>query len=122
MNELSLLEPIGAKPWMDSATCVGEDPNRMQPEYVSRTELVITKEEVCGPCPVRRECFQHAEDQSEPFGLHGGNWFGPDPVWLDHVCEYVGCGKQFVREPRRATKYCSPKCKRLAEKARKAAA
>lgn len=117
-----MLEPARSQDWMASANCRGEDPTRMQPEYVSRTELLITKQEVCGPCPVRRECIQHANDQDEPFGLHGGEWFGPDPVWLDHTCEYTECGKQFVREPRRNTKYCSPKCKRLAEKARAAAA
>ena len=123
MNELSLLEPIGREPWMDSANCRTEDPNRMQPEYVSRTELLITQQDVCGPCGVRQQCLKYAEDQGgDAFGLHAGQWFGPDPVWLDHTCEYTECGKQFVREPGRQTRYCTPKCKRLAEKARAAAA
>lgn len=113
---------VGFESWMDSANCRTVDPARMQPDHAARMDVLEVRLNVCGGCPVRVQCREHAEKQGEAYGVHDGEWWGEPPAWLDYRCEFVGCGKHFVREPGRPTKYCSPVCKKLAEKARKAAA
>ncbi|SDL15390.1 Transcription factor WhiB [Nocardioides sp. YR527] len=124
MTEPLLFGPATSAAWMDFAHCRDVDPARMQPDAALRTSVEDTKAEVCGPCPVRRECFQHAKDQGEAYGIHAGVWFGEDPVWLQVLtCPAPACGKEFIRSPKAGgQRYCSQKCRRAADRARSKAA
>lgn len=122
---LPLLEPADLAEWMDRSVCLTEDPTRMQPDAALHTSVEDTKQEVCGPCPVRRQCLDHARSQGDgAYGIHGGEWFGEDPIWLQVLtCPAPRCGKEFIRPPGSSgQKYCGQKCRRAADRARSKAA
>lgn len=109
--------------WQNDARCfqLKTDPDVMQPEKATRAEVAAAKA-ICGSCEVRDQCRAHAESQ-EPsaYGIHGGEWFGDDPVWMvDRECDH--CGTTFRGfEKRTQTRYCSRAHAQAALRARAAA-
>lgn len=56
--------------WMASSSCSQTDPELWFPEKGSATRPA---RQVCGSCPVRRECLRHALDTLPEFGIWGGH-------------------------------------------------
>lgn len=112
-----MVDPVAAEmarssAWMDDAECLTVAPEFMQPEMATRREVEQAKA-VCGPCPVKAQCLLHAQAQGDgAYGVHAGQWFGPDPGWLDVTCK--SCGKGFERPARMGSypQYCSPLCRK----------
>jgi hypothetical protein len=122
MNLQALIESTDTgEHWMDRAACLGVDPNLMQPERATEAEVRVAKA-VCGDCPVRLQCLEHAKAQLPAYGVHAGQWFGEPPVWqIDKRCEYAECGALFrvdrdTRVGQRA-RFCSGRCRVAAHRA-----
>lgn len=119
MIDLPVYDPDN---WQNRAQCYtrGVDPALMQPDAATRAEVEEAKA-VCVGCPVLAECRRHAEDQAdgvpdslrEAYGVHAGEWFGPNPLWMaEGVC--VECDGPFrAREKsgREAPKFCGDLCR-----------
>ncbi|WP_408895899.1 WhiB family transcriptional regulator [Nocardioides sp. R1-1] len=78
--------------WQNDARCfqLRVSPDVMQPEKPTRAEVEEAKQ-VCHGCPVLEQCRQHAVDQDGAYGIHAGEWFGPDPVWfVERSCPSCG--------------------------------
>jgi WhiB family redox-sensing transcriptional regulator len=58
-----------ASGWIELAACRGLDAALFFP---TRGEWTRAAREVCGGCPVRAECLEHALDAGEKFGIWGG--------------------------------------------------
>lgn len=116
MIDLSLLDTADTE-WMDDAKCLTTDPNFMQPERATHADVEAAKR-LCVGCPVIDQCRVFAESQAGAYGVHAGEWFGPDPVWLDGICE--SCGESFVRVG--AQRFCSDRCRKRANRAKLGAA
>lgn len=55
--------------WQDSAACRDADPELFfATDEASRREALT----LCGACPVRMECLEHALNQREVYGVWGG--------------------------------------------------
>jgi WhiB family redox-sensing transcriptional regulator len=55
--------------WIELAACRGLDAALFFP---TRGEWTREAREVCGGCPVRAQCLEHALDAGEKFGIWGG--------------------------------------------------
>lgn len=61
--------------WQLQARCRGLDDLFFHPHgerEPTRGHREAAAKEVCGHCPVRRECLSHAVDTGEPYGVWGG--------------------------------------------------
>ena len=74
---MSSLERFARSPWHDHAACSGESgvlfypPSRPE-RRAARLRRESRARAVCGICPVRDECLQHAIDHGERHGIWGG--------------------------------------------------
>ncbi|WP_337993964.1 WhiB family transcriptional regulator [Actinomycetospora lutea] len=69
--------------WQARAACRDVDPELFFPasqDYTASPNVraLIAAGEVCGRCPVRRECLTYAVDSGQTFGI----WAGRSPVEL----------------------------------------
>ena len=48
--------------WLDYADCAGDDPLKWDLDHVEADDVQAYARNVCGDCPVRRECASHAID------------------------------------------------------------
>lgn len=113
--------------WRDRALCLTVHPNVMQPERATEAEVRGAKA-VCAGCPVRDDCLTLAESQQSAteayvtaYGVHAGEWWGPDPVWeVERVCELDGCEVLFrtERDGNRQARFCSAKHRVAAARSR----
>lgn len=55
--------------WMLEAKCLDADPEAFFPEKGGSTREA---KRICGVCPVRNECLEHALAHEERFGIWGG--------------------------------------------------
>ncbi|GLZ34852.1 transcriptional regulator WhiB [Lentzea sp. NBRC 105346] len=55
--------------WMKSALCRETDPDAFYPDKGGST---VWAKRVCGNCPVRAECLEHALQHNEKHGVWGG--------------------------------------------------
>jgi len=103
--------------WMDQAACLGEDPDRMQPEVATDDEVAQTIADNCARCPVMEECAQLAVSQVPgAFGIHGGQWFG-EPPKRPGAAHCGWCGRVMASE-RSTSRYCGGACRVNAYRAR----
>lgn len=63
--------------WLDRAACRGDEVSAfyppLRPESKSeRAARELVAKEICGGCPVRVECLDHAMRHDERFGIWGG--------------------------------------------------
>jgi len=62
--------------WQMQGACRGEDPSVFfHPEGErgpARAKREAAAKEICGRCPVRVECAEHALEVREPYGVWGG--------------------------------------------------
>ncbi|MGW3494535.1 WhiB family transcriptional regulator [Streptomyces sp. NPDC001020] len=60
--------------WMDSAACVGEDPELFFPIGTAGRSLQDTQaaKRVCSGCPVTDECLEWAMSTGQTTGVWGG--------------------------------------------------
>lgn len=61
--------PTSAPAWADTAACKGLDPSIF---YPLTDEESLEAKEVCGLCPVREICLEHAIERREHNGIWGG--------------------------------------------------
>lgn len=62
--------PIGAeKPWATFAACKGEEGMTFFPQNKREEASALA---ICGICPVREDCLDHALETNERFGVWGG--------------------------------------------------
>ena len=61
---------VAADGWRCEATCRGMDPEIWYPDrgQVKKPTAVA----ICGDCPVRQQCLDHALERREPLGIWGG--------------------------------------------------
>lgn len=59
----------GPEAWQERALCAQVDPEAFFPEKGGSTREA---KRVCGRCPVRVDCLQHALEHHEAFGIWGG--------------------------------------------------
>lgn len=64
-----LLPVFNLPEWTKSALCAQVDPEIFHPEKGGSTRAAKA---VCGKCPVRGECLNHALENCERFGIWGG--------------------------------------------------
>lgn len=57
------------KPWMTERACAGIPVSVFFP---SDSHGVAVAKKICGRCPVRPECLEHAIDNGELYGIWGG--------------------------------------------------
>ena len=122
--------------WMDRAVCLTVDPEVMQPERATKAEVARALA-LCGPCPVWRQCRDLAKSQQSShgiagaYGVHAGEWWGPDPAWVsagpelvDRECERVGCDRVFRTTPegRHSARFCGGPCRSAAYRERQKSA
>ncbi|MFO7779763.1 MAG: WhiB family transcriptional regulator [Nitriliruptoraceae bacterium] len=55
--------------WMLEAKCLDADPEAFFPEKGGSTREA---KRICGTCPVRSDCLEHALANDERFGIWGG--------------------------------------------------
>ncbi|MEV5598423.1 WhiB family transcriptional regulator [Streptomyces sp. NPDC052496] len=69
---------MSAFDWMDEALCAQTDPALFHPD---RDGSYSTAAKVCGSCPVREQCAQHAErlEGGVSRALRHGLWAGHTP-------------------------------------------
>jgi WhiB family redox-sensing transcriptional regulator len=60
---------VASLAWRGDAPCSQTDPEAFFPEPGSSTQPAKT---VCGACPVRVECLEHALAKNELYGVWGG--------------------------------------------------
>ncbi|WP_276319876.1 WhiB family transcriptional regulator [Egibacter rhizosphaerae] len=60
---------IETLPWAAHAKCLQADPETFFPEKGGSTREA---KRICGECPVRNECLEHALENDERFGIWGG--------------------------------------------------
>lgn len=65
-----LIEGTIQQDWTDHAACVGADPGVWFPGKGAHSDREAKR--ICGACPVRRDCLEHALENSEQFGIWGG--------------------------------------------------
>lgn len=132
MSDLLDLPRYDPDHWQNDAQCFvrGVDANAMQPERATREEVAEALA-VCTGCPVLEQCAghaaeqnaRHAEAQTGAYGIHGGVWHGPDPVWLEvRTCEAPGCGKSFRAPEAGPQRFCDATCRKRDSRARKVSA
>ncbi|CAM5683196.1 Transcriptional regulator WhiB [Streptomyces rimosus subsp. rimosus] len=70
---------MSAFDWMDEALCAQTDPALFHPD---RDGSYSTAAKVCGSCPVREQCAQHAErlEGGVSRALRHGLWAGHTPT------------------------------------------
>ena len=78
-DRLGTARPPGAQDWrwewQLAARCRGRDDLFFHPHgerEPARSTREAAAKEVCGHCPVRRECLDHALTSGEPYGVWGG--------------------------------------------------
>lgn len=111
--ELTLLTGPGSAEWMDRAKCLAVAPDSMQPDRATVEEVAEAKA-LCAGCPVLLECRSHARAQAGAYGVHAGEWWGEEPVWVvERTCAGPGCSKTFRTEAngQRAALCCSSRCR-----------
>lgn len=107
--------------WQADALCfrMRVDPDVMQPERATREEVAEAMT-ICGGCPVVEQCRQHARDQERQhvdgqtgaYGIHAGEWWGPDPVWVvDRVCGPCGAVSRAQERYAAGPWFCSRGCR-----------
>lgn len=120
MTDLTLLT-ADPNTWQD-ATCVrlGVDPNAMQPDEATHAE-VAEAIDLCGNCPLFDLCRERADSQGDAaYGVHAGQWWGDEPVWLvERECAHEECGETFRSAQERPRRFCSPRCRVAAHRARR---
>ena len=111
--------------WKDAALCAQVDPDLWFPAD-GRSDVAVTARRICGGCPVRAECLDHAVSL-EPLPLDG-IWAGLSHVQVREIAAQrrrsrpcFTCGTEFVPAslPNRA--YCSAACRDVAQREQKVA-
>ena len=95
--------------WAEQAACRGSDPNLwFHPggRGVPASETYAAARLVCGECPVKADCLEHAIVAGETEGMWGG--LTPKERRRSKLC--VECGAR-VQPP--ATKLCSDECRKV---------
>lgn len=59
----------GTSSWREQALCQQTDPELFFPE---KGESAVPAKQVCGRCPVQRDCLDYALANDERFGVWGG--------------------------------------------------
>jgi WhiB family redox-sensing transcriptional regulator len=92
---LGTARPPGAQTWrwewQVAARCRGRDDLFFHPHgerEPARSRREAAAKQICGSCPVRQECLDHALATAEPYGVWGGLsetereqlLYGPRPV------------------------------------------
>lgn len=110
--------------WRTRAQCGGAGVE-MQPDRATEAEVMEARR-VCPGCPVWDQCRGLADSQMPgTYGVHAGEWWGPDPVWLvDRVCEHGPCEVSFraERDTNRGQRFCSPAHRVAASRSRELSA
>jgi WhiB family redox-sensing transcriptional regulator len=60
---------IDEKPWAVFASCRDEQGMTFFPQSKAEEATALA---ICGICPVRQDCFEHAMETNERFGVWGG--------------------------------------------------
>lgn len=68
---ISLKMLLNPEPWMGQARCREVDPDLWFPDKGESDKSQRAKE-ICGRCPVQRQCLQYALDNTECWGVWGG--------------------------------------------------
>jgi WhiB family redox-sensing transcriptional regulator len=78
MAEISRLPGTNTESWdwQIKAYCRGEDPTTFfhppNERGVKRAQRIKNAKAFCDPCPVKKECADHALTVQEPYGIWGG--------------------------------------------------
>jgi hypothetical protein len=75
LEELSLVEQIGVDPrdfeWQQLAACKGYPANIFFEDYEAGDHIAIATDELCGSCPVAKECYALGV-KTKSTGVFGG--------------------------------------------------
>jgi hypothetical protein len=103
--------------------CLGIE---MQPDRAGPNE-VATLLRVCQGCPMWGDCREIAQSQTDPYGVHAGQWWGEPPAKpMAVACAWCDgpMGEDTQTHPARTSRglYCKDACRRMAWRAKQAAA
>lgn len=104
--------------WQKDANCRDVSPETMQPEVATVRDIYAAKL-VCNGCTVRLQCKALAESQPGAYGVHAGEWYGPNPGTTE-ACGW--CGSPLVDTQSARRQFCGDACRKAAARARKSAA
>ena len=104
--------------WQTRANCRDTDPDTMQPEVATRAEVMAAKA-VCDGCPVKLQCKTLADEQAGAYGVHAGEWYGPDPAPV-LFCGW--CNTLLSSAARSTRSFCNDTCRKRAARAAEYAA
>lgn len=104
--------------WQAQAACLDVTAETMQPEVATDAGVAAAKL-ICSGCPVRAQCRALAESQAMAYGIHDGEWFGPNPATAD-TCTW--CGVELEDTTSHKRRFCGGTCQKRASRAAAAAA
>lgn len=104
--------------WQERAACRNVTPETMQPEVATDAGVRAAKG-ICGrgtpdECPVLLQCKALAESQAMPYGIHAGQWYGPNPATAD-TCNW--CGVELEDTTSHKRRFCGGTCQKRASRA-----
>ena len=99
--------------WQARANCRDVTPETMQPEVATAQGIAAAKLN-CLDCPVRVRCKALADSQPGAYGIHAGEWYGPNPGTAD-TCSW--CGVELLETTSHRRRYCGGTCQKRASRA-----
>lgn len=104
--------------WQARANCRDVTPETMQPEVATTRDICAAKL-VCNGCPVLAQCKALADSQPGAYGIHAGEWYGPNPGTAD-TCSW--CGVELLETTSHKRRFCGGTCQKRASRAAAAVA
>ena len=93
------MKKISGQLWRRQAVCAVETPDAPEvwtPHRKPRLAALVALEQMCGRCPVQRDCALHALSSQAEGGMYAGVWVpgSQDPKWWSRarkeLCKVAG--------------------------------